>query len=93
MKKHKCCKCNRRLVKGTINQKNTLQRHHVLPKTFYHGRGELVEICQKCHKAVEDIYLKAERSVRGKRYKLEEWQYRQLFSEFVLSNRKNRRLM
>lgn len=87
----KCCKCRKKLHKGTPKRIGTLQKHHVLPKTFFKGRGQVVLICDKCHKEIESIYLRAEKPIRGRRNKLPEAEYIQMFIEFIRMDRFKRK--
>ena len=69
-----CPRCNH------LRQKTI---HHILPKRFFHGKGDTEDICRPCHNDFETILLKYE-FVNGKRRKLPIWMYRELFNMFIL---------
>jgi len=59
-------------------------RHHVLPRTFWQGSGDIVYLCYECHSEIEKIYLFYEgRNPNGYRNKLEEQQYYNIFNNWV----------
>lgn len=44
------------LCEKQYHKRNRLTHHHVFPKTWYHGLGPQVEVCQKCHSEFNRAY-------------------------------------
>lgn len=74
MKHYPCERC------GTRNRPS---RHHLLPKRWWNGRGQIGHLCIPCHRLVEDIILTAETENSHERVKLDENQYVDIYYRFI----------
>lgn len=66
-------------------QKN-LSSHHILPKTFFKGKGGRCYLCRHHHDEVEQRILKVEHQMSGLpcgRFKLEEPEYREILKDYL----------
>lgn len=52
-----------------------LTTHHVLPKRYWHGMGEVAFLCRKCHDLLEEAIFQTE--------KLPQEIYQAIFTEFL----------
>lgn len=44
------------LCEHSYQKKNRKTRHHVYPRVWYHGKGQLVNVCQCCHSEFNHDY-------------------------------------
>jgi len=74
MKHDKCERC------GTRNRPS---RHHLLPKRWWNGNGQIGHLCIPCHRGVEEIILNAETEHQPHRVKLPEEVYVDIYYKFI----------
>ena len=58
-------------------------RHHILPKRFFGGRGQIGHLCVWCHREIEAIILQEETRYTAFRSKLPERIYADIFYNFI----------
>ena len=51
MKHNVCCP----ICEAYYSHKNPRTHHHVLPKRFFMGAGETIELCRQCHNELEKL--------------------------------------
>lgn len=76
--RRKCQKC------GLHRKKMT--KHHIFPRCFFRGAGEIVTLCRDCHDKIEIIYMREERKMSHgctERYQLSRATYQQLTRNFL----------
>ena len=69
MKGH-CPVCNRE-----YQEENWRTHHHILPRRFFKGEGELFELCRNCHNKLEDLI--------PVKIKLTVYEYKQILHDFI----------
>jgi C4-type Zn-finger protein len=75
-RKGTCPKCKQEHVR--------LTRHHVLPKCFFGGAGEILLICRECHDELEEVIFRTEQPERrGSRRKLPAYLYVEVVESFL----------
>jgi hypothetical protein len=62
-----------------------VQEHHVLPKTFFHGSGPIIDLCAKHHRQIESIISAIEHHRSGNRYG-DRYQLPEKEYEFIANN-------
>lgn len=58
-------------------------RHHILPKRFFGGRGQIGYLCVWCHREIESEILRVETENTPFRVKLPARMYYDIFYNFI----------
>lgn len=74
MKHMPCERCNTR---------HRPSRHHLLPKRWWNGAGQIGHLCVWCHREIETIILGAETEHQKERVQLPEEVYVDIYYKFI----------